>query len=179
MEIPEEYQVQLQRHGFVPKRVIGSGVSGTVLVAVQKSLEREVAAKVCDGPLARDSADLQHRFRREARLLATIDHPRIPYLLTTGEMPEMLAGTPKVRLDAFDTDLGLTSPEVRAVVRRATQRHEGDRFQTANEFAAELNRLLGGTTSTLMPAVRAVCRNLTCPGAKLVSARVLPRATGI
>jgi serine/threonine protein kinase len=68
--------------------VIGSGVSGTVLVVVQKSLEREVAVKVCDGLLARDSPDLQHRFRREARLLAKIDHPRIPYVLTTGEMPE-------------------------------------------------------------------------------------------
>ncbi|HKO49975.1 MAG TPA: protein kinase [Polyangiaceae bacterium] len=289
MEISEEYQTQLTRHGFIPKRVVGSGVSGTVLVAVQKSLEREVAVKVCDGLLARSSSELQERFRREAKLLAKIDHARIPYVLTTGEMPEtkvpytvmrfirgitlrdelkrigrveplralslcaqlldalqaahsagvihrdvkpenimlsdeapflidfsigfslaadlarvtntgehfgtadymcpeqvkdmarvdvrcdlyslgivlfeMLTGTAKVRPDAFDQDLASTSPEVRAVVKRATQTKEGDRFQTASEFASTLNGLLGRASSLLMPAVSAICKNPKCPGA--------------
>jgi eukaryotic-like serine/threonine-protein kinase len=289
MTISDEYHLQLTRHGFIPKSVAGSGVSGTVLIALQRSLDREVAVKICDGFLARDSPELQKRFRREARLLARIDHPRIPYVLTTGEMPEskvpytvmrfirgvtlrqrlvkdgridallatrlcadlldalhaahaagvvhrdvkpenimladdspflidfsigfapssvtarvtgtgenfgtvdymcpeqakdmarvdqrcdlyslgvvlfeMLTGTPKIRPPEFDKDLGHVSPELRAVVRRATDVLEGARFQTATEFAAALNGFLTATSTTLLPAVRAVCANLTCPGA--------------
>jgi serine/threonine protein kinase len=289
MNIPEEYQSHLARHGFLPKEVAGSGVSGTVLIAVQKSLDREVAVKICDGFLARSSPELQKRFRREAKLLAQIDHPRIPYVLTTGEMPEskvpytvmrfirgvtlrdrlkkdgrvearlatgvcaelldalhavhsagivhrdikpenimladdaaflidfsigfsttagitrvtgtgehfgtadymcpeqasdmarvdsrcdlyslgvvlfeMLTGTAKIRESEFDKDLGHTSPELRAVVRRATSQAESARFQTATEFAAALNEFLTTAGTTLMPAVKAVCPNLACSGA--------------
>lgn len=289
MNIPDEYRAQLTRHGFIPKSVAGSGVSGTVLIATQTSLDREVAVKICDGLLARDSQDLQKRFRREAKLLARIDHPRIPYVLTTGQMPEskvpytvmrfirgvtlrerikkdgridprlatrlcsdllealeaahaagvvhrdvkpenimladdspflidfsigfaptsatarftgtgenfgtvdymcpeqakdmgrvdhrcdlyslgvvlfeMLAGTPKIRAAEFDKDLAHVSPELRAVVRKATEDLEASRFQDATEFSVALRTFLNAAGVTLLPAVRAVCSSLTCAGA--------------
>ena len=61
---PEKYE---------PRRVIGSGGMGTVLLARDRNLDRLVAIKV----LLTDCHVLLARLRREARLLARLEHPSI------------------------------------------------------------------------------------------------------
>jgi hypothetical protein len=75
----------------------------------------------------------------------------------------MLAGTPKI--SEIDKDLAHVSPELRAVVRKATDVSEPSRFQDASELSMALRDFLKATGVTLLPAVRAVCSNLTCAGA--------------
>jgi serine/threonine-protein kinase len=86
-QVPEEYADHLRKRGFEVQRVLGTGLSGVVLLAEQPSLGRRVAVKVCDGLIASKSEQLRKRFVREARLLSKINHPGIPYVLTTGIMP--------------------------------------------------------------------------------------------
>lgn len=56
-------------------RVIGRGGMGTVYVARDEMLGREVAFKVSNAPAS--GSGLDERLRREARVLATLDHPGI------------------------------------------------------------------------------------------------------
>jgi eukaryotic-like serine/threonine-protein kinase len=56
-------------------RVIGRGGMGTVYVARDETLGREVAFKVSNAPVS--GSGLDERLRREARVLATLDHPGI------------------------------------------------------------------------------------------------------
>jgi len=86
-DLPQEYVDHLRKRGFTCETVIGRGLSGTVVRAVQESLGRSVAIKFCDSSDARASGQLRARFEREARLLAQIQHPAIPYVLTTGKTP--------------------------------------------------------------------------------------------
>jgi serine/threonine-protein kinase len=55
---------------------LGAGGMGTVYLAEQISLERQVALKVLSKDLANKPAFVQ-RFQREARLMAKLDHPNI------------------------------------------------------------------------------------------------------
>src|SRR5579863_5087260 len=55
---------------------IGAGGMGEVYRARDSKLRREVAIKVLPGEFQRDTARLA-RFEREARLLASLNHPRI------------------------------------------------------------------------------------------------------
>lgn len=87
-DLPSEYTDHLERRGFSPIRRIGSGLSGTVIEAKQKSLCRSVAIKFCDSSYSRENATLRKRFEREAQILARIHHPAIPYVLTTGVVPK-------------------------------------------------------------------------------------------
>jgi hypothetical protein len=57
-------------------RHIASGAMGELYLARDNRLEREVAVKVLRPEFARD-ADRCHRLRREARLLASLDHPNV------------------------------------------------------------------------------------------------------
>ncbi len=56
-------------------RELGHGASARVYLAVEKSLNREVALKVIDH--SQISATDHQRFRREARILARLNHPNI------------------------------------------------------------------------------------------------------
>jgi serine/threonine protein kinase len=56
-------------------RVIGRGGMGTVYVARDETLGREVAFKVSNAPAS--GSGLDERLRREARVLATLEHPGI------------------------------------------------------------------------------------------------------
>ena len=55
---------------------IGEGGMGVVWKAVDTTLDREVAIKVLPDTLA-DDTDRLVRFEREAKLLATLNHPNI------------------------------------------------------------------------------------------------------
>jgi eukaryotic-like serine/threonine-protein kinase len=56
-------------------RPIGRGGMGTVYVARDEQLGREVALKVSNAPVS--GSGLDERLRRESRVLATLDHPGI------------------------------------------------------------------------------------------------------
>ena len=55
---------------------IGEGGMGVIWKAVDTTLDREVAIKVLPDTLA-DNTDRLARFEREAKLLATLNHPNI------------------------------------------------------------------------------------------------------
>lgn len=78
MDVPAEYLDPFKARGFALVAAIGSGLSGRVFRATQKTLERDVAIKVFDNPLNDKNTALQKRFLREAQLLARILHPSIP-----------------------------------------------------------------------------------------------------
>jgi serine/threonine protein kinase len=70
--IPTGSIVAGKYHVGVP---IGRGAWSTVYSAVQQPMEREIALKVAGG--ATDDPVLRARFAREAKFLATIDHPNV------------------------------------------------------------------------------------------------------
>jgi serine/threonine protein kinase len=86
-KITEEYARHLIRQGFELKEKINSGLSGGVYLAYQKSLNRRVAIKFFDSAYAKNDQILLKRFLREPRILAKLQHPGIPYVVTTGEVP--------------------------------------------------------------------------------------------
>jgi serine/threonine-protein kinase PpkA len=75
--------------GYQIKREIGVGGMASVHLAVQTSLEREVALKVMDPALAADPA-FSKRFLQEARMLASLAHPNIVAVYDVGVTPAQL-----------------------------------------------------------------------------------------
>lgn len=82
-EIPKEYLDNLAQRGFALAERVGSGAYGTVYKAVQSTLKRPVAVKFFDNPFTKGESN-RTRFGREAPLLARVQHPSIPYVITTG-----------------------------------------------------------------------------------------------
>ncbi len=76
----EDYRVE---------RMIGRGGMGVVYEAVQTSINRRVALKVLRPELADDPAFVE-RFRREARLQASLEHPNVLEVYDVGESDEGL-----------------------------------------------------------------------------------------
>jgi serine/threonine protein kinase len=74
----------LERRGFKLLDPLGSGLSGTVYRAHQIRLDRMVAVKCCDGPEAKRNPKVRQRFIHEAKMLAMVQHPSVPYVLTSG-----------------------------------------------------------------------------------------------
>lgn len=62
--------------GYTIKQVIGEGGMATVYLAVQQSLERQVALKVMAKVLV-DDESFRKRFLKEAKIIAQLHHPRI------------------------------------------------------------------------------------------------------
>ncbi len=81
--MPEEMVGQLLGH-YQLLRALGYGGSATVFLAQDIHLQREVAIKVF---MPRDgyTQDFLHRFAREARVLAQLDHPHILPVYEYGE----------------------------------------------------------------------------------------------
>ncbi|MGE5168657.1 MAG: protein kinase domain-containing protein [Deltaproteobacteria bacterium] len=75
--------------GYQIKREIGVGGMASVHLAVQTSLEREVALKVMAPALAADPA-FSKRFLQEARMLASLAHPNIVAVYDVGVTPAQL-----------------------------------------------------------------------------------------
>jgi serine/threonine protein kinase len=65
------------------ERKLGSGVTGAIFLANDLSLKRRVAIKVLFPELATDP--VSRRFTREARILASLNHPNIVAIHETGE----------------------------------------------------------------------------------------------
>ena len=74
---------------FKPLEILGEGGMGAVFLAEDHQLGRRVAVKVMKQELA-VNPDAKHRFLREARAMATIEHDNIMTIYSVGED----AGTP-------------------------------------------------------------------------------------
>ena len=92
--LPNDYVEHLARQGFQLTGALGKGLSGSVYVAEQRSLNRRVAAKFFDSPFVRAEPAMHKRFVREAKLLARFQHPNIPYVLTEGVVNASHGQTP-------------------------------------------------------------------------------------
>jgi serine/threonine protein kinase len=66
---------ELPSDRYVLRRPIGRGGMGTVYLATDDLLQREVAVKVSNSPVS--TGDLEARLRQEARVLARLEHPGI------------------------------------------------------------------------------------------------------
>ena len=66
------------------EELIGQGGMGSVFKATQKNLQRPVAIKVLSSEIAKDP-EVGERFLREARALATLNHPGILTVHDYGE----------------------------------------------------------------------------------------------
>ena len=69
---------------FRPLEILGEGGMGAVYLAEDSQLGRRVAVKVMKEELAADP-DAKHRFLREARAMATIEHENIMTIYSVGE----------------------------------------------------------------------------------------------
>lgn len=77
---------------------LGRGGMGTVYRARQLGVGRDVAIKVLDRELS-DHEESAQRFRREATIAATLDHPNIVRVLLTAELPD---GRPYIVMEFLD-----------------------------------------------------------------------------
>ncbi len=69
--------------GYRIERLLGVGGMGVVYRAIQESLGRPVALKVLP-PRPKNEADFAERFELEARVLASLSHPRIVSIIDRG-----------------------------------------------------------------------------------------------
>ncbi len=83
-EWPEVDFPSLEPKDFRLLRVLGRGGMGTVYVAEQLSLERQVAVKVLARELVKNDQD-RLQFERESKLIAMLHHPGIVKVLSAGE----------------------------------------------------------------------------------------------
>lgn len=101
---PEEMTGHILGHYRII-RPLGYGGSSTVFLAQDINLQREVAIKVFQ-PRGAETRDFLHRFAREARVLAQLDHPNILPVYDYGEegdsaylvMPHMAGGSLRDRM---------------------------------------------------------------------------------
>ena len=70
--------------GYTIERILGAGGMGTVYLARHPTLPRSDALKVLSAELSADD-QFRARFRREADLAASLDHPNIVRVYTRGE----------------------------------------------------------------------------------------------
>ena len=75
--------------GYRVKRTIGKGGMGTVYLATQESLQRDVVLKTLS-TLDADSTEFQERFLNEGRIVASLRHPHIITIYDIGANDELL-----------------------------------------------------------------------------------------
>lgn len=71
-------------------RLIGSGGMATVYEAEHEMLGTKVAIKVLN-PILSANAEIKTRFRNEAKLMASLDHPNITKVIDFDEQPQQLS----------------------------------------------------------------------------------------
>lgn len=69
--------------GYHIKTQLGEGGMAKVYLAIQKSLDRQVAIKVLDASLTQDEI-VQQQFEQESRLVAQLNHPNIIQVIDKG-----------------------------------------------------------------------------------------------
>ncbi len=112
-----------QISGYRIEKIIGKGAMSTVYLAIQESLERQVALKVLTPTLAADPT-FNKRFVKEGRIIAKLGHPHIVTIYDTGNqgdcyyiaMEYLDADTLKERIKA-----GLTSEQAVSIVCQIAQ----------------------------------------------------------
>ncbi len=102
---------------------LGAGGMATVYLALDLALDRKVAIKVLSPALAM-SPDNVERFKREAKVAASLNHPNIIGILAVGDDPELAYFVMKYvegrALDSVVSDTGAqTVPFVRSVMSAA------------------------------------------------------------
>jgi len=70
--------------GYKVLHALGSGGMGTVFLAEDPTLARRVAVKVVSGKSLQDESG-RTRFLREARAMATVEHPNVVHVYSFGE----------------------------------------------------------------------------------------------
>lgn len=75
--------------GYHIKTQLGEGGMAKVYLALQKSLDRQVAIKVLDASLIQDQI-VQQQFEQESRLVAQLNHPNIIQVIDKGNSEEGL-----------------------------------------------------------------------------------------
>ena len=88
-EQQRRFSVGSQIGEFTIKQRLGEGGMGTVFIARQKSLGRDVALKVCKSEVTSDSRS-RERFQTEGQALAKLRHPNVVPVLLTGEHEGLL-----------------------------------------------------------------------------------------
>ena len=109
--------------GYRVERAIGVGGMASVYLALQESLDREVALKVMSSALA-DNEEFADRFLKEGRLTAKLSHPNLVTVYDIGKYGQVYylaqeyipGGTLRERMNA-----GMTVPEILDVVRDIAQ----------------------------------------------------------
>jgi len=102
---------------------LGQGGMATVFLALDLALDRKVAIKVLDPALATSPENIE-RFRREAKVAASLNHPNIIGIYAVGDDPELAYFVMKYvegrALDSVVRETGRQSlPFVRSVVAAA------------------------------------------------------------
>ena len=82
-------RAELELAGYRIDAVIGEGGMGTVYRAEQLRLGRDVALKIMAPDLANDSS-FRHRFLRESRIAASLEHPHVVPIFDAGEVQQIL-----------------------------------------------------------------------------------------
>lgn len=75
---------------FTVLRILGKGGMGIVYLALQNSLDREVALKVIDTSSPLYDPSSMNRFLREAKLAASLNHPNIVSIYSAGQEKDFL-----------------------------------------------------------------------------------------
>jgi len=88
------YAAHLLKQGFVLNEQIGTGLSGETRKGFQKSLNRNVAIKFFNNKLHMNNESLRKRFYRESKILAELQHPSIPFVITNGTIKTEASTTP-------------------------------------------------------------------------------------
>lgn len=80
--------MSIQIPGYLMQREIGAGGMARVFLATQTSLDRDVAVKVMSPALAADPS-FSKRFMREARVIASLQHPNIVAIYDIGSIDHL------------------------------------------------------------------------------------------
>ena len=96
---PDPYVGQTLAGQFRVEGLIGEGAVGSVYRALQLGIERMVALKIMHRELAGNET-LRGRFRREARVAGSLDHPNVVNVLVLGELEP--TATPFIALEFLD-----------------------------------------------------------------------------